>query len=37
MLTAIVADIKATRGGEFDLNDWVARSPLVELTFDDLA
>lgn len=37
VLIPIVADIKATRGGEFDLNDWLARSPLVELTFDDLA
>ena len=37
MLTPIVADIQATRGGELDLNDWLARSPLVELTFDDLA
>jgi hypothetical protein len=37
VLTPVVADIKATRGGEFDLNDWLARSPLVELTFDDPA
>jgi deazaflavin-dependent oxidoreductase (nitroreductase family) len=37
VLTPIVADIKARRGGEFDLNDWLARSPLVELTFDDPA
>jgi hypothetical protein len=36
VLTAIVAGLKATRGGEFDLDDWLARSPLVELTFDDL-
>jgi deazaflavin-dependent oxidoreductase (nitroreductase family) len=37
VLTPIVADIQATRAGELDLNDWLARSPLVELTFDDLA
>jgi deazaflavin-dependent oxidoreductase (nitroreductase family) len=37
VLTPVVADIKAARGGEFDLDDWLARSPLVELTFDDLA
>ncbi len=36
VLTAIIADLKAARGGEFDLDDWLARSPLVELTFDDL-
>lgn len=37
VLTPIVAGIKAARGGELDLNDWLARSPLVELTFDGLA
>jgi deazaflavin-dependent oxidoreductase (nitroreductase family) len=36
VLPVIVANLKATRGGEFDLDDWLARSPLVELTFDDL-
>jgi deazaflavin-dependent oxidoreductase (nitroreductase family) len=38
VLAAIVADLKATRGGDLDLDldDWLARSPLVELTFDDL-
>jgi len=34
---SVVADIKATRGGAFDLDDWLACSPLVELTFDDPA
>jgi deazaflavin-dependent oxidoreductase (nitroreductase family) len=37
VLTPIVADIQATRGSDLDLNDWLARSPLVELTFDDPA
>ena len=37
VLAAIVADLNARRGGDLDLNDWLARSPLVELTFDDLA
>ena len=37
VLTAIVAEIQVTRGSELDLDDWLARSPLVELTFDDLA
>jgi len=37
VLTPIVADIGATRGHELDLDDWLARSPLVELTFADLA
>ena len=37
VLTPIVADIQATRGSELDLDDWLARSPLVELTFDDPA
>jgi hypothetical protein len=37
VLTPIVAGITATRGGELDLGDWLARSPLLELTFDDLA
>lgn len=37
VLTPIVADIKAARGGVADLDDWLARSPLVELTFDGLA
>lgn len=37
VLTAIVADIAAARGSELDLDDWLARSPLVELTFDDVA
>jgi deazaflavin-dependent oxidoreductase (nitroreductase family) len=37
VLTPIVADIQASRGSELDLGDWLARSPLVEVTFDDLA
>ncbi len=37
VLTPLVADIAAARGGELDLDDWLARSPLVEVTFDDLA
>jgi len=37
ILAAIIASLKATRGGEFDFDDWLARSPLVELAFDDLA
>jgi deazaflavin-dependent oxidoreductase (nitroreductase family) len=35
VLTPIVADIKAARGGDFDLGDWLARSPLVEVAFAD--
>lgn len=37
VLTTIVADINTTYGGGLDLDDWLARSPLVELTFDDPA
>jgi deazaflavin-dependent oxidoreductase (nitroreductase family) len=37
VLTPIVAEIQAARGTELDLGDWLARSPLVELAFDDLA
>jgi len=34
VLAVLVESIKATRGADLDLSDWLARSPLVELTFD---
>lgn len=37
VLPPLVAEVQAIRGGELDVADWLARSPLVELTFDDLA
>lgn len=36
VLTPIVANLNAARGGGADLDAWLARSPLVELTFDNL-
>lgn len=37
VLTVLVENIAATRGSALDLEDWLARSPLVELTFDEQA